>query len=221
MTEQPGARDPKQLRASDADRERVAQLLHTAMGEGRITMAELEERLGAVYAAKTLGDLEPVVEDLPGVVAIPQAAAQLPAVSQARLPETRIGGKPGSTTSIAIMSGVSRKGNWVVPPQHNSFAFWGGTEIDLRKARFAERHSTITAVAIMGAVEITVPDDIHVEVTGFGLMGAFESTDKKGAAPEDSVPPDAPTVKINGLAFWGAVEVRRVPRDPKRKQVER
>jgi len=42
------------MRASDADRERVAKVLHEAMGEGRLTLAEVEERLQAVYAAKTL-----------------------------------------------------------------------------------------------------------------------------------------------------------------------
>ncbi|MEU6646214.1 DUF1707 domain-containing protein [Saccharomonospora sp. NPDC046836] len=218
MTEQPGQLDPKQLRASNADRERIAQLLHAAMGEGRITLAELEERLDTVYQAKTLGELEPVIADLPGAVA-PPAAQQL-AVPQANLPDTRIGGMPGSTTSIAIMSGVDRKGNWVVPRQHNSFAFWGGVDIDLRHARFAEKHSTITVVAIMGGVDITVPDDIHVEVTGIGVMGVFETKDRNGAAPADSVPPGAPVVRINGLAFWGGVEVRRVPRDKAKKQVE-
>ncbi|WP_199435129.1 DUF1707 SHOCT-like domain-containing protein [Qaidamihabitans albus] len=215
MTEQPGRPDPKQLRASDADRERIAQILHSALGEGRITVNELEERLDQVYSAKTLGDLEPVVEDLPDVST---SAALLPVTpAQVHRPDQRIGGQPGSAVSIAIMSGTARKGNWVVPPQHNSFAFWGGVEIDLRHARFAERHSTITAVAIMGGIEITVPDDIVVEVTGIGIMGAFETTDKKGAA--DSAAPDAPVVRINGLAFWGGVEVKRVPREP-RKAVE-
>ncbi|PXY32318.1 DUF1707 SHOCT-like domain-containing protein [Prauserella muralis] len=217
MTEQPGLPDPKQLRASDADRERVAQVLHNAMGEGRITMAELEERLGTVYGAKTLGELEPVLADLPGASVVP--AAQSAPAARTNLPDQRIGGTPGSAVSVAIMSGVTRKGNWVVPAQHNSFAFWGGVEIDLRNARFAEKHVTITAVAIMGGIDITVPDDIVVEVTGLGIMGAFESTDKRGAA--DSAPPGAPVVRVNGLAFWGGVEVKRVPADPeRRKQIE-
>ncbi|MEU3275430.1 DUF1707 domain-containing protein [Saccharomonospora sp. NPDC006951] len=216
MTEQPGIPDPKQLRASDADRERIAQVLHTAMSEGRITVAELEERLGTVYEAKTLGELEPVTADLPA--ASTQATALSPAPSRPNLPDTRIGGQPGSASSIAIMSGATRKGNWVVPPQHNSFAFWGGVEIDLRNARFAERHSTITAVAIMAGIEITVPDDIIVEVTGIGFMGAFESVDKKDAA--DTAREGAPVVRINGFAFWGGVEVKRVPADPgKRKGI--
>ncbi|WP_410656914.1 DUF1707 domain-containing protein [Amycolatopsis sp. lyj-112] len=193
------------MRISDADREQVAQVLHAAMSEGRITINELEERLTIVYAAKTVGDLKPVTADLPQT----RSAIQ-PATSRALgLPDDRIGGHPGSGASIAVMSGASRKGSWVVPPQHNSFAFWGGTDIDLRHARFAEKNTTITAVAIMGGIDIIVPDDINVEVTGIGFMGAFELEDRSGAP---AAPPTAPTVKITGLAFWGAVIVKRKPR---------
>jgi hypothetical protein len=193
------------MRASNEDRERVAQILHNALSEGRITVAELEERLDTVYAAKTLPELEPPIADLPGVSA---SGALQPA--QSRTVDTRIGGIPGSQASIAVMSGANRKGNWVVPPNHNSFAFWGGVELDLRRARFAERHSTITAVAIMGGIDIVVPDDIVVDVNGFGFMGTFETHDSKGADP-DPPPPGAPVVKITGFAFWGAVTVVRKP----------
>ncbi|WP_431878700.1 DUF1707 SHOCT-like domain-containing protein [Amycolatopsis sacchari] len=193
------------MRASDADRERVAQILHNALSEGRITVAELEERLDTVYAAKTLVELEPPIADLPGV-SVGKAVA--PAPSHAV--DTRIGGVPGSQASIAVMSGANRKGNWVVPPSHTAFAFWGGVEIDLRNARFAERHSTITAVAIMGGIDIVVPDDIVVDVNGVGLMGAFESQDHPAATA--TPPPGAPTVKITGFAFWGGVTVHRKPR---------
>lgn len=183
--------------------------MHNALSEGRITIAELDERLSAVYRAKTLGELEPVVSDIPGA-AVPHTSAPVPS-SSANLPDKLVGGTPGSTSSIAIMSGADRKGTWVVPPQHNSFAFWGGIDIDLRRARFAEEHCTITAVAIMGGIDIIIPDDITVEVTGIGIMGAFETRDKKGAA--ESAPPGAPVVRINGLAFWGGVTVKRMPRD--------
>ncbi|WP_414937054.1 DUF1707 SHOCT-like domain-containing protein [Amycolatopsis sp. cmx-11-51] len=194
------------MRISDADREQVAQVLHAAMSEGRITINELEERLTIVYAAKTVGDLEPVTADLPR-----NRSAIQPATSRALgLPDDRIGGHPGSGASIAVMSGASRKGSWVVPPQHNSFAFWGGTDIDLRHARFAEKNTTITAVAIMGGIDIVVPDDINVDVTGIGFMGAFELEDRAGTP---AAPPTAPTVKITGLAFWGAVIVKRKPRN--------
>lgn len=222
MTEESGSEphriEPARLRASDADREQVAQQLHGAMSDGRITIAELEERLGIVYAAKTLGELQPVLTDIPGAVA-PATGQHQPADRPSpHRPESRIGGTPGSTTSIAVMSGADRKGRWVVPRQHNSFAFWGGVEIDLREARFAEREVTITAVAIMGGIDVVVPDDVHLRVTGMGVMGAFDKVDKNSAAPEDEVPDGAPVVTVNGLAFWAGVEVRRVSRRKKDKR---
>jgi hypothetical protein len=54
------------LRASDADRERIAERLRHATGEGRLSADELEERLEAVFAARTYGELDAVVADLPG-----------------------------------------------------------------------------------------------------------------------------------------------------------
>ena len=53
------------MRAADADRERVADRLRNASAEGRLLTEELEERLEAVFAARTYGDLEAVTKDLP------------------------------------------------------------------------------------------------------------------------------------------------------------
>jgi DUF1707 SHOCT-like domain len=53
------------LRASDADREQFADRLRHATAEGRLVAEELEERLGAVFSARTYGDLDAVVADLP------------------------------------------------------------------------------------------------------------------------------------------------------------
>jgi DUF1707 SHOCT-like domain len=54
------------LRASDADRERVAERLRKAAGEGRLLTEELEQRLEASFAARTYGQLDAVLSDLPG-----------------------------------------------------------------------------------------------------------------------------------------------------------
>jgi hypothetical protein len=54
------------LRASDADRERIAERLRHATGEGRLVAEELEERLETTFAARTYGELDAVVADLPG-----------------------------------------------------------------------------------------------------------------------------------------------------------
>src|SRR4051795_8016298 len=61
----PSAPSPA-LRASDADRERVAAALRRHHVDGRLDTDELQERLGACYAARTLGELEPLLADLPG-----------------------------------------------------------------------------------------------------------------------------------------------------------
>ena len=53
------------LRASDAEREHHAELLREHAAQGRLTVDELDERLDRVYTARTLGELAPVVADLP------------------------------------------------------------------------------------------------------------------------------------------------------------
>jgi DUF1707 SHOCT-like domain/2TM domain len=69
--------DPAQ-RASDTEREAVAERLRTAAAEGRLDADELEERLGAAYGAKTVGDLVPLTGDLPTAPAAAPAAPALP-----------------------------------------------------------------------------------------------------------------------------------------------
>ena len=64
MSEQPSVPGPDQMRASNADRERFAKVLHDAMADGRLTVSEMEERLDRVYAAKTYGELTPLLRDL-------------------------------------------------------------------------------------------------------------------------------------------------------------
>jgi hypothetical protein len=88
----------------------------------------------------------------------------------------------------------------------------GGVDIDLTQATFAEREVTITAVAIMGGIDIVVPDDITVVCNGFGFMGAFEDT-----AHVQGGGPGGPVVRVNGLAVMGGVEIHR---PKKSKQIE-
>jgi Domain of unknown function (DUF1707) len=58
------ARRPS-LRASDSDREEIVGRLHTATTEGRLRADELDERLGAAFSARTYGELDALVADLP------------------------------------------------------------------------------------------------------------------------------------------------------------
>jgi len=209
MSSSPAVPDKGNLRASDADRERIADVLRQAAGDGRLTMEELDERLDAVYAAKTYAELEPITKDLP-------ASGHAPAPSPVPAGDCRrVGGVPSTHGAFAILGGFSRKGDWVVPAYFNAVAILGGGEIDLREARFAEPVVTIHVVAILGGIEITVPEDVSVHVTGVGIMGAFEHS---GAADG---PPGAPQVIINGVAIMGGVEVkRRPPKKSKREKLE-
>lgn len=206
VSEQPERPAHLDLRASDADRERVARILHDAMAEGRLTLAELDERLQQTYAAKTLGDLVPMTADLPIT-----AAAALPTPAPAPVPSQRIGGMATSQNAFAMLGGFSRTGQWVVPRYFTAFVFMGGGEIDLTQARFAEAEATIHVVAFMGGVEVIVPDDITVRVTGIGVMGAFEHRNMPDG------PVGGPVLTVTGFAFMGGVDVRR-PKRRKNKQ---
>lgn len=204
--------DPRDLRASDADREVVAEVLRQAAGDGRLTLEELSERLDAVYASRTYRDLEPIVADLPGAQ-IPGArppagpaprplSAPVPADGSAGL--ARVGGTSTSQNAVAIFSETTRRGNWVVPPDLASVAVFGSVELDLREARLAARHVQIQANAVFGSVTVYVPDDITVSTDGTPILGEY-------SGPHEPATPDLPHVTLTGLALFGSVEVKRKP----------
>lgn len=196
--------DPRQLRASDSDRERVAEVLRAAASDGRLDLHELDERLGRVYSARTYGELEPLTRDLPLVVATPATIA----------PD---GNVPQSRGGVAVMSQFVRKGRWAVGRAFSCLAFWGGGTIDLRDAYFAEGSTRINAFAIMGGVEVIVPEDANVHVTGLALMGGFDHGVNGAGAP------GAPTIVVGGFAFWGGVGIKRRASDAelKRRKLEK
>jgi hypothetical protein len=61
-----GPTQAAQLRASDADRDTTVDILCAAVGDGRLTLAELDERVGAALAARTCTQLAALIADLPG-----------------------------------------------------------------------------------------------------------------------------------------------------------
>jgi hypothetical protein len=197
MSELSGPADHSLMRVSDSDREQAADVLREAAGHGRISMDELDERLELAYAAKTYADLAAVTRDLPG-------PAQAPGPVQPAM-AGRIGGTPRSKFSVAILSGARRKGRWVVPRSYVGVAVMGGIELDLREAQFSEPEVTIHAYTLMGGIEITVPEDVDVDVSGIAFMGGF---DHNASGPGV---PGAPRVRVIGFALMGGVDVRRKP----------
>jgi hypothetical protein len=211
MSSSPAVPDPRHLRASDADRERIANVLREAAGDGRLTMAELDERLDAVYAAKTYAELEPITHDLPAT-----GTEYTPAVSPgAKADPARFGGQATSAGAVAILGGFSRKGNWVVPKTFNAFMLLGGGEIDMRDAQFEDREVSIHIVAILGGCEVIVPEDATVRVTGVGILGAFEHSDSGGGSA------DGPVITIDGVALLGGVDVKRKPTTESQQEARR
>jgi hypothetical protein len=69
-----------EMRAADADRQAVADQLKAALDEGRLDLHEYDERLQQAYAAKTYGDLRPLLDDLPSA-AVPVPAPRRPSGS--------------------------------------------------------------------------------------------------------------------------------------------
>jgi hypothetical protein len=194
-----------ELRASDADRERVAEILRDALAEGRLDMEEFEERLDATYKARTYGELTPITRDLPTGPGGPAVVNLVKdPVADGSWASRITGGEGSSTWGVAVMSGFQRKGRWTVPKRFNCFAFWGGGEIDLREANFADREVEINCVAIMGGMQVIVPPGVEVVVRGIGIMGGFDHREE--GVPGD---PGAPRVIVTGFAFWGGVGVER------------
>jgi hypothetical protein len=191
------------LRASDADREHVAELLGRAFAEGRLSADEHGERLEAVYAAKTMGELRPLVADLPVVFAPPTTAVATGAtVADAAV---RYGGEP----VVAIFGEAKRTGRWVVRSGLDARAFFGSVELDLTEAVLEQREVTITANAIFGEVIIRVPDGVLLHDEGSAVFGSRKLASTPGAA----FGPDTPVVHVRGIALFGNVEAKR----PKRK----
>jgi len=74
-----------EMRAADSDRQAVADKLKQALDEGRLDLAEYDERLQRAYAARTYGDLDGLLDDLPGA-AVPVRPAPAPEPRPAATP---------------------------------------------------------------------------------------------------------------------------------------
>ncbi|WP_435839625.1 DUF1707 SHOCT-like domain-containing protein [Streptomyces caniferus] len=183
------------IRASDADRDRVAEILREALAEGRLDPEEHAERIDTVYRAKTMGELEPIVRDLP---AAGKGGARPGQEAYAHGP----GAPAPDQNLVAIFSASVRKGRWRAPARINAFALFGSVEIDLTEAVFPQQQVQINVTALFGSVEIRVPENITLRSSGSGVLGSFE------VESNDAEDADAPQVVINGYAVLGSVEAR-------------
>jgi Domain of unknown function (DUF1707)/Cell wall-active antibiotics response 4TMS YvqF len=186
-----------QLRASDAERDRVASVLNDALAEGRITAQEHGDRLERIYAAKTQAELVPVIEDLPAPGGQTPTAVSRPEGRAARI--------------IAVFGGAMRRGTWRVPPETTIVTVFGGAVLDLRDAVLPGQEFSIRAVSVFGGVQIIVPPHMQVIDSGLAVFGGRDvpgDTDESGR-------PDAPVLRLAGACVFGGISVERKPSDPR------
>lgn len=172
--------DLPEIRVADDDRERAVVDLREHAVAGRLTLEEFSTRVDQAYAARTRGELELVLRELP---ATPPAPAR----------RRRFG--------VALMGGIQWRGRLRLPERSTIVAIMGGADIDLRRAHIEAAEVTITAWAIMGGVNVTLPPNVEADVNGFSLMGGRSDRTQPPAHP-------AALVRINAYSLMGGVNVR-------------
>ncbi|MFJ9555362.1 DUF1707 domain-containing protein [Nocardiopsis sp. NPDC101807] len=213
---------PEHIRASDADRDKVAERLREAVAEGRLTPVEHEERLDTLYKAKTVGELAPIVSDLPvtgqgyDYAAMDRRSAEPPSGMEILGSEARdlAGQSKGSENLVAVFGGCERKGRWLVEPRTNVSVLCGGVELDLREAVLSQHEVTIQVAVIMGGVDITVPHGVRVINNTSAILGG---ADMHGT--DQVTDPNAPIVRLTGTCMLGGVDIKA--KGPRRKKKNR
>jgi hypothetical protein len=177
---------PRDLRASDADRERVVTLLAEAAGDGRITLEEHAHRVQRAYAARTLGDLAGVTADL-----------ALPGAQPLRLDTSR--------AVTAFFATERREGRWVVPDRLVVTAIGGQIVLDLREALLQAQHTVMYVSAMGGQVHLLVPAEVTVVTRNLSasLPGA-----RPDPRPAPLVPTGTPVIELHTLTVLGRINVR-------------
>lgn len=187
------------LRASDDDREKQAEVIRQAASEGRLTLTELDERLEQVYAAKTYAELAVVTRDLPGG----EIARHAPSNSG--------GVVPGGVQEVhAFFSEQKIKGQWMAPRHLTVRAILGSVKLDFTEASMPQEVVVDTQV-VLGEVQLVVPEDVAVELEpGTTILGERNSKVRTARTP------GTPVIKIRGTVFLGEVQAKPPPKSFKK-----
>ena len=202
MTYRPAPRD---LRASDFDRDRVITLLGEAAADGRLTTAEHADRVERAYQALTLGQLAVLTTDLVSASAQP----------------IRLDGR---RAIAGIFGHDSRDGRWVVPDSLPVVAVLGEVELDLRQALLQSSRVVIYATIVFGTIHLIVPDGILVETTGTAVLTRRISRTVRipgdrsaspGGGRASRQPSDQPVIELRTVGIGGTIKVTS-PKRPRR-----
>ncbi|WP_433498253.1 DUF1707 SHOCT-like domain-containing protein [Sphaerimonospora sp. CA-214678] len=181
----PFAGDDPAQRASDADRDRIAAVLGEALATGRLTSAEHADRLDTTYSAVTIGDLLPLIRDLPEASRTPTSPS------------------PGTETHrvAAVFSKVIRRGRWVAGRHTELRSVFGALIVDLSDAVLPGREVTLELNSFCGKVIVAVPPGARVVDEGSAL---FSKRSVTGGGQGDG-----PLIRVTGQARFGKIVVYR------------
>ncbi|SNQ52139.1 conserved hypothetical protein [Frankia canadensis] len=115
----------------------------------------------------------------------------------------------GVEWTVAVLGGTERSGRWRPGRRSRAVAVLGGCQLDLRQIAFPTEPVEITAVAVLGGIEIIVPEGVDVEVSGVSVLGGRSV--KVADAPHR---PATPLVRVHAIAVLGGVDVHSEPAQP-------
>ena len=180
--------DPRDLRVSDAERSHVVDVLQKAIGVGLITLDEFTTRTDIALAARTRGELNVVLVDLPGVV-----SGEATPAPKAEPVEIR-----------ASMSTVRRHGEWPVPSALSVYNRAGTVDLDFTETPLTEPVITIDVDVAMGSVELRIPDDALCDLRVDTAVGG-NVTDRGARRAAGS----GPRFVVTGMVKAGSLTIRR------------
>lgn len=140
--------DPN-MRVSNAEREAIIARLHAATEEGRLDLEEFADRSRQAYEARTYGEVERLLADLPeatGTLSVPNSA-----------PEPVRSTGPAQLRLTPKASSIERKGDWVVPPKVLVDAKFSSVKLDCRHAVLASGKVDIDLDLIASSLEVVLP----------------------------------------------------------------
>jgi hypothetical protein len=148
------APDKRNLRVSHEDRDEVAEQLRVAAGDGRLTADELDERLETALTARTYGELEVLLADLPAS----------PGTRPAPVAEAK------DLVALKITHGViKRDGPWVVPRRMTVEARHGNVAIDFSAAVISQPTLDLAISTGHGNIVLTVPPGVVVDTDSVAI----------------------------------------------------
>lgn len=197
--------EPDHTLAGDADREATLALLREATVDGRLTVDELAERAAGTHAARTHAELHAVTADLR-----PSAAVRMTGPVPPPRPAVRGGGPEVHRTRFSLRRHTGRR---ALAASSRFEVTLGNVHLDLRDVVLPGPEVDIEVHAVLGWVQVIVPEGIEVRMLGDGAL--FNREVHLRPTP---VPPGAPTVRLRVSGVLGSVSVRSRPRPRPRRR---